>query len=235
MDQSSDRIDNIYYESLDRFGVVSGVLQRARMRMYNDFLGMTAAKPSDTILDIGVSDVTIDEANYLQQFYPHRANITCAGLGDGAAILAAYPGIAYRKIEPNAPLPFADKTFSIATCNAVLEHVGTDRQRRALVAEMLRVADRVFIAVPNRWFPVEHHTGTPLLHYWPKLFRAYCRMRGKDHWADPMNLEFISPSRLAGFFPQGVTTKSRHSGLPLGPFSSNLVCATGAQPASPTR
>jgi hypothetical protein len=224
MNRPSAVSDDIYLEALDRFGVVARLMRQARRRMLDDFMSMTEARQGDAILDIGVSDAIADEANYLQQFYPHRSDITCVGLSDGATILAAYPGVAYRKMEPGAPLPFPDKTFAIATCNAVLEHVGTDRQRRDLIADMRRVADRVFIAVPNRWFPVEHHTRTPLLHYWPAAFRAYCRNLGKEHWANPMNLEFLSPAKLRSLFPPDMRTEFRYSGLPLGPFSSNLVC-----------
>ena len=36
--------------------------------------------------------------------------------------------------------------------------------------ELCRVAGRVFISVPNRYFPVEHHTAIPLLHFWDKGF-----------------------------------------------------------------
>jgi SAM-dependent methyltransferase len=221
-------VDSVYYEAQDKLGLVGAVIVRARRRMLDDFLAMTAAGPADTILDIGVSDVITDEANFLERRYPYRSNITCVGLGDGAAVLAAYPGIAYRQIAPDQALPFADQSFAIATCNAVLEHVGDDAHRRAMIADMLRVARRVFIAVPNRWFPVEHHTAVPLLHFWPGLFRAACRAIGKGYWADPANLEFLSPSRLVGLFPPGVAVTFRHSGIPLGPFSSNLVCVAAA-------
>jgi SAM-dependent methyltransferase len=227
MSQTSSRTDTVYYETLDKFGVVAAVWRLARRRMLADFMSMTAAKPVDTILDIGVSDIITDEANFLEQYYPHRANITCAGLGDGARILEAYPGLAYRRIEPNAPLPFPDKHFTIATCNAVLEHVGDDDARRAMIADMLRVAERVLIAIPNRWFPVEHHTALPFVHFWPAAFRALCPMLGKGYWANPSNLELLGPTRLKSLFPRGIRVDVRYSGLPLGPFSSNLICIAG--------
>jgi hypothetical protein len=228
MERTSTQVDEIYYGSYDRLGLIPAMMRRARARMLADFMSMMRPEIGQTIVDISVSDVINDEANFLEQHYPHRQDITCVGLGDGSAVLAAYPGVAYQRVEPNALLPFPDKKFAIATCNAVLEHVGGDAERRAFVAEMVRVADRVFVTVPNRWFPVEHHTATPLLHYWPSAFRAYCRATGKSHWASPANLEFLSASYLAGLFPRGLRTEVRYSGLPFGPFSSNLVCAATA-------
>ena len=67
-------------------------------------------------------------------------------------------------------MPFADKAFDIAVSNAVLEHVGAEQHQAAFVRELSRVARRVFISVPNRYFPVEHHTAIPLLHFWKRGF-----------------------------------------------------------------
>ena len=209
---------------LDRFGVIALAWRLARRRMLADFMRMSKPSPADTILDIGASEVITDGANFLESNYPYRDKIICAGLGDGATIVAAYPGVSYRRVEAGAPLPFPDKHFSIATCNAVLEHVGSDEARRVMIAEMLRVAQRVFIAIPNRWFPVDSHTVLPLIHYWPSAFRAVCKLIGKGHWADPKNLELIGPAHLISLFPPGVRVEWRYSGLMLGPFSSNLVC-----------
>jgi hypothetical protein len=215
--------DAVYYETRGLPGV-SQVMRRARMRMFDDFMRLAAPRPGETILDIGVSDVITDEANYFARHYPRRQDVTCAGLADGASVLAAYPGVSYRRIEAGAPLPFADGAFAIATCNAVLEHVGGETAQRAFVAEMLRVATRVFVAIPNRWFPVEHHTAIPLLHYRPGAFRGLCRAIGRGYWADPGNLDFIGPAQLAGLFPADTRPQVRYSGLALGRFSSNLIC-----------
>ena len=230
MTQISERSDEVYNEVRGIPGVMR-VWHHARQRMLADFMRLAAPRPGEKILDIGVSDVITDEANFLEQHFPRREDITCVGLGDGAAILAAYPGIAYRRIEAGAPLPFADGQFAIATCNAVLEHVGDDADRRRMLAEMLRVAARVFVTVPNRWFPVEHHTAIPLLHYCPPVFRAFCRAVGKGFWAEPRNLEFLDAARLVRLFPEESRPEAIRTGLLLGPFSSNLACVAGKRPA----
>ena len=102
---------------------------------------------------------------------------------------------AYRRIEANRPLPFADKAFDIAVSNAVLEHVGSRPHQAAFVRELCRVAKTVFISVPNRYFPVEHHTAIPLLHFWTRSFELACRWLGKAEWADESNLILMSWQR----------------------------------------
>src|SRR5215469_9369494 len=88
------------------------------------------------------------------------------------------------RIPPNQPLPFADKGFAIATSNAVLEHVGSADHQALFVRELTRVARKVFISVPNRYFPVEYHTAIPFLHFWDASFTLACRALGKTDWAD---------------------------------------------------
>src|SRR5262249_20248051 len=144
--------------------------------------------PDDAILDVGVSDVVNDAANMLERRYPHPDRITALGLGHGEDFCAAFPQTAYTHIEPNRRLPFDDKTVTIAASNAVLEHVGSAGDQAFFVGELMRVARRVFVTVPNRYFPVEHHTAIPVLHFWDTTFAPACRWLGKDEWADQKNL-----------------------------------------------
>ena len=94
--------DTVYYEMQGLPGV-TGVMRRARMGIFKDFMRMAAPRPGEAILDLGVSDAITDEANYFARHYPRRQDVTCGGLGDGASVLAAYPGVSYRRIEAGAP------------------------------------------------------------------------------------------------------------------------------------
>jgi SAM-dependent methyltransferase len=227
MAESGTGTDEQYYQVAaprswgERLAVV------ARDRIYVDILRHCRPAPDETILDVGVSDVVTDAANMLERKYPHPDRITAAGLGEGVAFKAAYPKVAYRRIEANRPLPFADKAFDIATSNAVLEHVGSVPHQAAFVRELSRVAKRVFISVPNRYFPIEHHTAIPLLHFWTKSFGLACRWLGKADWADERNLILMSWQHLASLAPQDLVAKGSapvigHTGIRLGGFSSNL-------------
>ena len=104
----------------------------------------------------------------------------------------------------------------------MLEHVGSfDRQAR-FVAEMARVARHVFITVPHRYFPVEHHTAIPFLHWWDPTFRAACTLLNRREWTDPANLIFMTRPYLRRLVPPGVTAEIGLTGVNLGPCSSNI-------------
>jgi hypothetical protein len=195
----------------------------ARDRIYADFLRCCQPDPEHTILDVGVSDVVNDGANMLERKYPFPQRITAAGLGAADDFRAAFPAVTYRRIEANRPLPFADKSLDIATSNAVLEHVGSKASQAFFMAELLRVARKVFVTVPHRFFPVEHHTAIPFLHFCDASFHVACRRLGKTEWADEANLILMSKQRLRAVIPGAAEFVIGHTGIPLGPFSSNLV------------
>jgi hypothetical protein len=151
--------------------------------MYEHFIAVMKPDREDTILDFGVSEEITGESNALERKYPFPQQITCTGLGDGSLLKAAFPAVQHVTIRENTGLPF--EQFTIAYSNAVFEHLGSDADRHAAAIEFLRVAWRVYLTVPNRWFPIEHHTGIPLLHFHVGPFRAALRYTGMRYWADP--------------------------------------------------
>jgi SAM-dependent methyltransferase len=217
-----DRTDEEYYQVAPPRSLGERLAIAARDRIYDDMLRHCRPDRNAMILDVGVSDVVTDAANMLERKYPDPGRITAAGLGEGLAFRAAYPKVAYRRIKANRRLPFADKVFDIAVSNAVLEHVGSEANQAAFVRELVRVAKCVFISVPNRYFPVEHHTMIPLLHFWRVGFEVACRLLGKAEWADEKNLILMSWRGLAALAPAGTAPAIGHTGIALGPFSSNL-------------
>jgi methyltransferase family protein len=218
---AAGHVDEKYYQAVPPRSLGERLTIAARDRIYGDFIRRCAPAPDDAILDVGVSDVVNDAANMLERNYPHPARITAVGLGHGEDFRAAFPATAYVRIDANQHLPFADKSFAIATSNAVLEHVGSASHQAFFVRELTRVARKVFISVPHRYFPVEHHTAIPLLHFWDRTFAPACRALGKSEWADEKNLILMSKDRLRSLAPAGAAIA--HTGLMLGPFSSNLL------------
>ena len=158
----------------------------------------------------------------------HRRETAC-GLGEGREFQTAFPEVDYiRLFKPNTCLPFDDNSFDIGVgvSNAVLEHVGSFENQAFFVSELCRIAQRVFLSVPNRFFPIEHHTALPFVQYVDGLFRVACRITGKSEWAQKENLILMTRKRLWRLAaPIGRGAAVGYTGLLLGPFSSNLYLA----------
>lgn len=218
----SRTVDGKFYQAAPPASLGERMVIAARDRIYRDFVENCGPRPGEPILDVGVSDVVTDAANLLERLYPHPEDITACGLGEGEGFREAYPQVRYLQIRPHARLPFEDRQFRYACANAVLEHVGSRADQRRFVAELARVAEEVFITVPNRFFPVEHHTAIPLAHYWDRSFRTACRVLNKNEWAREENLILMRWSGLAALAPDHDGAAVGYTGIRLGPFSSNL-------------
>ena len=219
-------VDEKYYEVAKPASVAERLLIAARDRIFDDFVERNRPGPLTTIVDVGVSDVISNGANLLERRHPYPQNITACGLGDGADFRRAFPKIEYVKIGANKRLPFSDNTFDIATANAVLEHVGNEENQQFLINELVRIAKRVFVTVPNRFFPIEHHTAVPLMHYTDRGFEMACGLLNKSSWTDETNLILMTRKKLwslAAHLPRNVSVG--YTGLRMGPFSSNLYLA----------
>jgi Methyltransferase domain len=214
---------SVYYRDSDSVPFASRLSYHVRQKMFQLFMASMRPEPGTSVLDVGVtSDEQHRESNYFEQFYPYPQNITCVGTEDGSHLTTRYPGLRYQQVRPMEPLPFGDAQFDVVFSNAVVEHVGSRRAQRAFVGELCRVARAFFITTPNRWFPVEHHTGLPLLHYLPaSVFRSLIQGTRYRHWASENNLNILTAGELAGLFPTDVRAQVRSIHL-LG-VPSNLV------------
>ena len=215
--------DEVYYQVTRAIPLAQRMTIFARRRMFDLFMDTMAPTDSTTILDIGTSEEETREANILEKLYPWPSRITCASLGSGAAIKTAHPDVRHVHIEPGQKLPFCDCEFDIAYSNAVLEHVGGSERRRVFLLEAQRVSRAIFILVPNKWFPVEHHTGIPVLHWSPTRFRRTLKNVPHSYWSRVENLDFLSAKLLRSEWPLNRPISAKYAGLPLGPLSSNIA------------
>lgn len=67
-------------------------------------------------------------------------------------------------------LPFASEVVDLVFSNAVIEHVGDEGDQRRFVAEHRRVGRHWIMTTPNRWCPIESHTGA-LFRHWSRRWR----------------------------------------------------------------
>jgi SAM-dependent methyltransferase len=187
--------------------LVDAVSLRSRRRKLRLFMDEMRPTQATAVLDVGADEIGFGAAgghsgcathNFFEELYPWRERITALGLHDGGGFRRRYPAITYVQGDACA-LPFPDKSFDIVFSNAVIEHVGPVDRQRLFVAEAVRVGRRVFLTTPNRWFPIELHTGLPLVHWLPKSAadRAY-EVSGKG-WAKENNL--LGREDLRRLFP----------------------------------
>ena len=214
-----------YYYHSGRLPGSSRVSQQARRRVFERFLEVMRPQPSDRVLDLGAtSDAIRPESNFFERLYPYKSQVVCAGKEDASHLERLYPGTAFTRVTPGAPLPFATRHFDIVFSNAVVEHVGPPADQAAFLAEALRVARRFFIVTPNRWFPLETHTGLPLVHYCPpRVFRSLLRLTPLSYWASEQHLNLLSVRSMRRLFPAATDVTVEHSGIGFVPAASNLI------------
>lgn len=216
--------DEEYYQSAKGGSLANRLVGYARKQIHQRFLDLMRPVQGDAILDFGASEFVEENANYLERHYPFHGDITCAGIGDGSEIREHFPQVAYKRLVPMEPLPFETKQFDIAYSNAVLEHVGGRENRLFLLGELSRVSKRMFVALPNRYFPVEHHTAIPLIHFTPDLFRKALAGGERAYWSHIENLDFIGKRQLLEELSSvRADARVEFAGIRLGPFSSNII------------
>jgi hypothetical protein len=176
------------------------VSMRSRERKLQLFLELLQPGPETTVVDVGVTNAPFGGGstdNFFEARYPWPGRITGVGRTELDRFAAAFPSVLPVRAD-GRELPFADGAFELGFSNAVVEHVagGRDGQRR-FVHELCRVAQRVFVTTPNRFFPLEVHTLLPFVHWLPAGARE--RLIPFDDVLDP-----LGPKALAALFPYSV-------------------------------
>ena len=206
--------------------LVTRVLRRQQRLLYEHFERLLAPQPDWRVLNLGV-DTSVDDASgyFFTYCYPHKAQITAAGIEPPRAFSRHFPGVTYRQTSrTDEHLPFGDEEYDVVFCNAVLEHVGDREAQRRFLSEILRVGKRAFVTTPNRWYPVELHTTLPLLHFLPApAYRRVNKALGFDFFADEENLNLLDKKSLWAMVPSDCRARAQiHSHRFLG-FVSNLL------------
>jgi hypothetical protein len=187
----------------------SAISLRSRERKLALFLELFEPGPETTVVDVGVTDAPFgggSSDNFFEALYPWPERITGVGNTELDRFRAAFPLVRAVRAD-GRELPFADGEFDLGFSNAVVEHVAGGREgQRRFVSELCRVARHVFVATPNRRFPVDPHTLLPFVHWLPPGGRRdrVLRARGFDDVLDP-----LGPRELARLFPYPVRIVGR--------------------------
>jgi SAM-dependent methyltransferase len=187
--------------------VASRVSMRSRERKLQLFLELLQPGPGTSVLDVGVTDAPFGGGstdNFFEALYPWPERLTAVGHTSLDRFAAAFPKVTAVQAD-GRDLPFADRAFDLGFSNAVVEHVGGRDDQRRFVHELCRVAERVFVTTPNRFFPLEVHSLVPFAHWLPRAARnRVLHARGFDDILEP-----LGPKELASLFPYSVRVLNR--------------------------
>ena len=165
-----------------------------RKRKWGHFLDEIKPTQELRVLDLGFSENEYSETdNYIEKYYPYPEMLTALGIETPDEFERKYPEVSAIHYDGDT-FPFVDKSFDVCWSNAVIEHVGNRDKQLLFLSEIKRVSKKGFISTPNKYFPIELHTRTPLLHYLPnKIFEKVLSITGRG-WAtgDYMRLLSIS-------------------------------------------
>jgi SAM-dependent methyltransferase len=186
--------------------LASSVSRRSRERKFRLFMEELRPQSETTVVDVGVTDGGAGAGayatdNFFEARYPWPDRVTAVGVTPLERFAAAFPEVR-TVVADGRSLPFRDGEFDVGFSNAVVEHVGAREEQRAFVHELCRVAARVFVTTPNRWFPVEVHTLLPLVHWLPRGARdeAFAAL-GRP---EACELELLGPREFRALFPYPV-------------------------------
>ncbi len=171
---------------------------KARGEMYEVMKSMVPIDDMETILDVGVtSDRSCEFSNFFERLTANPERITAFSDQDASWVCEEWQGMKFVRGDARQ-MPFEDNAFDFVFSSAVIEHVGSRECQLAFLKECVRVARKhIFITTPNRWYPVEMHSGLPFLHWLPMpAFRWILRMLGLCELAKESNLNLLSYSDL---------------------------------------
>lgn len=186
-------------------GCASKISLHMRRKMFDLFIKELKPDLSVRIVDVGVTpDESLPESNFLEKWYPYPHKLVATSIEDVSHLTKNHKKIFFVQTE-KLFLPFADKTFDIVFCAAVLEHVGCTEKQKRFISELLRVGKTFFLLTPNRFFPIEFHTLLPLIHWFPQKYHQFFLRKMKlDFWAETGNLNLVSAGTLKQLFPLGI-------------------------------
>ncbi len=175
-----------------------------RLRRYRRFVTDIELQPDDTIIDVGAG----------------HGGALCQFNGTNPIVAVDLnPGIDQtnvRSVVGDArELPFDDRSFDVCFSNSVLQYmIGDDRKRYA--DEIRRVADRYWVQVPYRFFPVDPHYLVPGIQFLPMRAQRWLNSRIALGWRTRGSwTPTVMPSvrELRRLFPDGTVKRERVFGL----------------------
>jgi hypothetical protein len=152
--------------------LIASLSRRFRRRRMQRFVRACRITAETRVLDIGGTPDNwqlIPVAPRLVLLNMPRARADLASAGEFGAGWVAGDG---------RSLPFRDAAFDVVFSNSVIEHVGDVESQERFAREVARVGRAYWVQTPSRWFPVEQHLLTPIVHWLPKRWQRAIVRRG---------------------------------------------------------
>jgi len=197
----------------------------ARRKMYRTMTRLVPIDDGASVLDVGVTaDRSCAYSNFFEFLLPHPERITALSDQDASWMESVWPGLRFVRGDARV-LPFPNDSFDFVFSSAVIEHVGSRENQRRFLAECLRVTrGDLFITTPNRWFPVEMHSGLPFVHWLPPTTcRGILKFLGFDTLAKEENLNLLGGHDLKALTDGLVFSDMRLAAMRFLGFKSNLL------------
>jgi SAM-dependent methyltransferase len=203
--------------------------RRARARRMSRFVTLLDLDEQTTVLDVG-------GALGIWSSVSVRPKLTILNVGRSGAAPEAV-----EVIGDGRRLPFPDQCFDVVFSNSVIEHVGRVEDQCQFAEEIRRVGRSFYVQTPNRWFPIEPHVLTPLVHFFPKRMQRRM-LRNFTLWGlmtrpSPDYIQaFVDSTRLltarelSAMFPRAELYRERIAGLTK---SLMVVGRHGSAPSAP--
>ncbi len=170
------------------------------------------------ILDVGGTELYWERMGFLPAEDIH---ITILNLEKPSVKNANVSGVAGDARDMKQ---FSDNSFDIAFSNSVIEHVGTFEDQQEMAKEMRRVASKIYLQTPNRYFPLEPHFLFPFFQFLPFKMKVwllrnfnlgwYPRQKNKEKAMEVVrSVRLMTRKELKMLFPGAEIYRERFVGL----------------------
>lgn len=121
------------------------------------------------LLEVGVGSGGI--AHYFATHKRFKIDVDAVDVTDNRIVKDGYR---FQRVS-GCSLPYESNSFDIVISNHVIEHVGSKQEQLDHLSEIKRVVKTggyAYLAVPNRWMPVEPHYKLIFLSWLPRRYRS---------------------------------------------------------------
>lgn len=176
----------------------------SRRKRAEQFIKKMKLKDNMRVLDVGGQPQIWDHVEIPLQ-------ITCLNLpGISVTSHKSHHQITYVEGDGCSMPEFNFGQFDLIFSNSVIEHVGSDKSRKAFADEIRRLSNNYWIQTPYKYFPVEAHCGMPFWWLYPPKLRSFFidRWRKKlPAWAAMVaGTDIVSIEEIKELFPEAEIT-----------------------------